>query len=79
MDKLTKSLAQIPEKERRKIKTIVKKISRRDFKGLDLKKLSGRDDIYRVRQGDRRIIFRLIKDEAYILAVEKRSDNTYNF
>lgn len=79
MDKLAKVLAKMPKADRQKIKTILLRVGQRDFSGLDFKKLTGRDDIYRVRQGDWRIIFRLVKDDIYILAVERRIDNTYNF
>ncbi|MEI6287961.1 MAG: hypothetical protein WCP18_00020 [bacterium] len=79
MDKINKALAKISDKDRQKIKTLLIKIVARDFIGLDFKKLVGRDDIYRVRKGDWRIIFHLVKEDVFILAVEKRSDNTYNF
>ena len=79
MDKLAKALAKMSDNDRQRIRDIIKKIYIRDFIDLDFKKLAGRDDIYRVRKGDWRIIFRLIKNEATILAIEKRSDNTYNF
>lgn len=47
--------------------------------GLDVKKLQGRNDIYRVRKGMFRIIFRKIPNvENAIIAVERRSDTTYN-
>jgi len=79
MDKLAKALAKMPDKDRRKIKAIIIRIAERNFSELDFKKLSGHDDIYRVRQGDFRIIFRLAKEEVFILAIEKRSNHTYNF
>ena len=79
MDKLAKALAKMSDYDRRKIKELVKKISDNDLNGLDLKKLAGRNDIYRVRQGDWRIIFRLNKSETMILAVERKTDTTYNF
>ena len=79
MDKLAKALAKMTDKDRLKVKAIIIRIAGKDFNGLDFKKLAGRDDIYRVRQGDFRIIFRLIKEEVFILTVERRGDNTYNF
>jgi len=79
MNKLAKALAKMPTKDRTKIKNIVEQIAQGNYQNLDLNKLVGRDDIYRVRQGDWRIIFRMVQDEVYILAIERRSDNTYNF
>ena len=79
MDKLAKALAKMSDKDRQKMIETLKKIRDCDFSGLDFKKLTGREDVYRVRRGDFRIIFRLIKQEVNILSAEKRSDNTYNF
>lgn len=69
----------MPDKDRQKMIEILKKIRARDFSGLDFKKLAGRDDIYRVRHGDFRIIFHLIRQDVNILTVEKRDHATYNF
>ena len=79
MDKLAKALAKMPARDCIRISRIIDRIKIKDFSGLDLRKLSGYDNIYRIRWGDWRIIFSLINDETIILAVEKRSDNTYNF
>lgn len=79
MDKLAKALAKMPAKDCLKISRIIDRIKIKDFSSLDFKKLAGFDDIYRIRWGDWRIIFSLTNDEAIILAIEKRSDNTYNF
>ena len=79
MDKLAKALAKMPVKDCAKINQIIIRIKNNDYSGLDFKKLSGHNDIFRVRWGDWRIIFSLANNETVILAVEKRSDNTYNF
>lgn len=41
------------------------------------KSLKGRKDIFRVRKGDVRIIYRIQKGEVFILAIERRSEKTY--
>lgn len=47
--------------------------------GLDLAKLKGTDNIYRVRKGDVRVMFRKTTDgSVMILAIERRSDTTHN-
>ncbi|MCC6639195.1 hypothetical protein IT409_01405 [Candidatus Falkowbacteria bacterium] len=80
MDKIEKILRSLLPQEKKKILSIVTKIKSRSIKGLDVLKLSGRDDVYRVRSGKYRIIFQNINsDEIMILAIEKRSDTTYNF
>ena len=79
MGKLDKQLRKIPPKERREIERIIEKILARDFDGLNLKKLKGLKNIFRVRKGNLRIIFEFGKSEPNILAVERRSEHTYNF
>lgn len=77
MDKIKKALMRLSASEQTKIKLILQNIQNKNFKHLDIKKLKGRDDIYRVRKGKLRIIFHNIDDSIYILSVEKRSDTTY--
>ena len=43
----------------------------------NIKKLKGREDIFRVRKGNLRIIYRIEKEEIFILTVERRSEKTY--
>ena len=62
------------------MKEILVKLKGQQFRGLDMKKLKGRDDIFRVRKGKIRIIYRIDSDsQIFVLAIEKRSDTTYNF
>jgi mRNA-degrading endonuclease RelE of RelBE toxin-antitoxin system len=79
MEKLAKALARMPAKDCVGISRIIDRIKIKDFSGLDFKKLSGQDNIYRIRSGDWRIIYALVNDYAVILAVERRADTTYNF
>jgi mRNA-degrading endonuclease RelE of RelBE toxin-antitoxin system len=77
MDKIQKALNKLSSKERERIKAIIKKLMTGDIRGLDIKKLKGRDDIFRLRKGDLRVIYRLKGDRIIILAIERRSENTY--
>ncbi len=79
MDKIQKALESLSEKEKLQVKIILLKIKSGTFSGFDLKKLKNREDIYRIRKGKLRIIFQKHADNRYsILAIERRSDNTYN-
>ena len=79
MDKIEKALARLSEKERQQLRIILSTLkNNRSFVGLDVKKLKGRDDIFRIRKGKLRIIFRSLRGEIFILSIERRSDNTYN-
>ena len=77
MDKIKKALNKLSLKERKKIKEFLIQIDTDDFKDLDLKKLKGRNDIFRVRKGSIRIIFRKKDDVIKILSIERRSSKTY--
>ena len=80
MDKIAKALNRLTSEERLIVKTILLKIKDRKFYGLDIKKLKGRSDIFRIRKGKIRIIYRLDKTgQAYILTIERKSDKTYKF
>ena len=80
MDKIEKVLKKLMPAERKRIKEILTKLKNHELKNLDLKKLKGRDDIFRIRKGQLRIIYRIDqKGNIFILAIEKRSDTTYNF
>ncbi len=77
VDKIEKALRKLTEKERKAIKNILTKIKKEKIKDLDIKKLKGRDDIFRVRKGSMRIVFRKKNESILILSVERKSDKTY--
>lgn len=79
MDKIEKALAKLTEKERGLVTSILQKLSQGKSAGLDIKRLKGRDDIFRIRKGDIRIIYRVEKGKIFILAIERRSEGTYKF
>lgn len=81
MDKITKALKNFNTNERNKIKIILFKIKSGIFNELDIKKLKGYDNIFRVRKGKIRIIYRVDQkdNKIYILTIERRSNNTYKF
>ena len=78
MNKIAKALKKLAAGEKKIVKAILIKINRLDFNDLDIKKLKGRLDIYRVRQGKIRIIYRFNDNKIFILTIERRNDNTYN-
>ena len=79
MDKIAKALKKLSNSERAAVKIILLKLKNKQFNNLDIKKLKGRDDIFRVRKGRIRIIYRAEKSrEIFILSMERRKDTTYN-
>lgn len=79
MPNLEKLLRKFSKKERAELGRIIEKIIHRDLKSLDCKKLKGFGDLFRVRKGKIRIIFKVIGKESHILNIERRRENTYNF
>lgn len=77
MDKIQKELAKLTPKEREHLKEILRRIQAGDLKGLDIKKLKAREDIFRVRKGSMRVMYRVVSKEIFVLAVERRSEKTY--
>lgn len=77
MDKIEKVLRKLNRQERQKLKEILAKIKFGDFEALDLKKLKGRENIFRVRKGKIRVIFYKEGSIIKILSLERRSDSTY--
>lgn len=79
MDKIEKALVKLTEKERRRMKQVLVRLERGDVGGLNIKKLKGRNDIFRVRKGDIRIIYRFSGKAIFIMAIERRREDTYKF
>lgn len=78
-DRIQKALQKLSVKERRWVIGLIESILAQKFAGLDVKKLKGHAHIYRVRKGDLRIIFTLVPQaEPVILAIERRSESTYD-
>ncbi|MDO8601366.1 MAG: hypothetical protein Q7R46_01645 [bacterium] len=78
MDKIKKALKKFSAKEKEAVKNILNKLEKGNLLGFDIQKLSGHEDIFRVKKGSIRIIYR--KTEAkkiFILAIERRSEKTY--
>ncbi len=77
VDKITKALNKFSKTEKRVVKKILLKIKSGKFSELNLKKLKGRNDIYRVRKGKLRVIYRIKDQKIYLISIERRNDRTY--
>lgn len=79
MDKIAKALQSLSSKEQKIIKSILSKIKENSLSGLDLKKLKNCENIFRIRKGRLRVIFKKQDEGQYfVLTIERRSDKTYN-
>ena len=80
MDAIQKALNKLASLERTWADEIFRKLYSGSTKDLDIKKLKGREDIFRVRKGGVRIIYHQARNgHITIVAVGKRNDKTYSF
>ena len=78
MPSLKKLLSKFNKEERATLELLLESVPSFEWDDLDVKKLKGYDNIFRVRKGKLRIIFSKEKGEIFILAIERRRDTTYN-
>lgn len=77
MDKILKFLKKLTFKERNEIAKTIRRIKMDDLGGLKVRKLKGYKDLFRIRKGKFRIIFRKTDKFVELVAVEERDENTY--
>ena len=78
MDKITKALNKLSETEKITVQQVLTLLKAGKIETLDIKKLKGYQNIFRARKGKVRIIYRVLSaSNVTLLAIERRSDNTY--
>ena len=77
MNDLQKAIAKLPKEYRVLFDSLMLRLLARDFFGLDMTKLKGHKDIFRIKRGKLRIIFRMNKEGLSVLEVGFRSEKTY--
>ncbi|MFA5134159.1 MAG: hypothetical protein WC459_05155 [Patescibacteria group bacterium] len=77
-DKIAKALSRFFQKEKEFVKNLLLKIYKRDVAGLNLKKLKGRNDIYRIRKRKIRIVYKIDEKQIYLLAIERRCEHSFS-
>lgn len=76
-DKIKKLLAKLSPKERDIVKLLIMRIKLDDTRGLDIKQLKGHSDLFRVRKGQLRIVYRKTLTEFLIVRIDRRNEKTY--
>ncbi len=76
-DAITKFLTKLSKSEKAVIDATLEKIKLNDFKGLEVKKLTGHKDIFRIRKGKFRIIYQKTDSSYSIISIDRRSEATY--
>ena len=77
MDSIGKFLKKVSADDRQKLLEAVGMIVAGTFEGLDVRKLKGYEQVFRVRVGKHRIICRQIADGYLITSIGRRNDTTY--
>lgn len=77
MDKIQKFLLKLSEAERTLLAETIRSIQEGKTKELNTKKLVGYEDIYRVRIGQIRIIYKKDTPDIQILETSFRNEKTY--
>ena len=78
MDAIVKALKKLGAGERERVREVLEKLGSGKTQGMDVRKLRGRDDIFRIRKGDIRIVYRKQKGSISVLLIERRSEKTYS-
>ena len=77
MDKAKKFLRKLSGAEQDEIDGILFKIEHGDVGGLDVKKLKGHKNLFRVRVGDVRIVFSQEGGNFSVVFIDNRGDSKY--
>lgn len=78
MNKIDKFLAKIDPKTRLLLEEIIFRILKNNIDNLDVKKLSGKKDMYRIRIGNIRIVFEKHNGKNFLHDLSFRSEQTYS-
>ncbi|MCB9805829.1 type II toxin-antitoxin system RelE/ParE family toxin [Candidatus Nomurabacteria bacterium] len=77
MDKISKAVKKLNSKDALKIADTIELLVKGDLKNLNIKRLKGHKDIFRVRVGNYRIIFKKEVKGVTILHIGNRDEKTY--
>lgn len=77
MDRIDKALRHFSSKERKMALELLRRVKVDDLDGLNVKKLRGYPDVFRVRAGVMRIIFQRNEKGTNILSLSRRDEGTY--
>lgn len=77
MQRIDKFLKKLPPEIRIGVEHCLNVLVSGKLTGLDIRKLKGKKDMFRVRMGSIRIIFTLKDRQLNIISIGRRNDNTY--
>lgn len=74
MQKYLKFLKKLDPKERERLLAIIDQLASNNFEGLDLSKMQGYSNMFRVRKGRIRIVFRMEQSKSTIYRIDFRGN-----
>lgn len=77
MDAIEKFIKRLTEKERSMIDAAMQCLMSGAVQGMNIKRLCGSTDLFRVRVGNFRIIYYDFGENLVIVAISRRNENTY--
>ena len=78
MEKIIKFMKSLTEKERDKKKIELEKLKKGEFKDLNIKKLKGYENIFRLKKGQIRIVYKKEENSKIeLIFIVRRTDRTY--
>ncbi len=78
MNKLEKALSKLSANERNHIEVLINQLASRVLQeNADIKKLKGAQNVFRIRKGRLRIMYREEKEAIEVLEISLRSEKTY--
>ena len=76
-DKIKKLLLKLSATERELVKLLILRLKLDDIQGLDIKQLRGHKDLFRVKKGRLRIVYRKNRKGFFIIRIDRRNERTY--
>jgi mRNA-degrading endonuclease RelE of RelBE toxin-antitoxin system len=76
-DKIQKLLKKLKPKELEIVKLLLLRLKLNDTEGLDIKQLKGHSELFRVRKGQIRIVYRNSENKILVVRIDRRNEKTY--
>jgi mRNA-degrading endonuclease RelE of RelBE toxin-antitoxin system len=76
-DKIQKLLKKLKPKELEIVKLLLLRLKLNDTEGLDIKQLKGHSELFRVRKGQIRIVYKNLENKILVVRIDRRNEKTY--
>ena len=77
VDKISKAIDRLSQFERQRVKAVFDAILSGETSGLDIKKIKNENNIFRVRSGQIRVVYKKEQGRIFFVSVGRRNEKTY--